>query len=158
MSAGSSVQSLRALARWVWFIVEMLSCDLHTGFNKKKIKGKKIYSSPFNMVINNDRHPRMKTSFETCQHREGKKRTLSMWVSPSPSMSSVLNFSYYNLFNLMKHTHLDLKLTRNTTQGLHNHIKCVSSHRNELINYLFAPAATPSVFSVTWKQQKAECW
>lgn len=31
-SAASSVQSLRALARWVWFIIEMLSCELNNIF------------------------------------------------------------------------------------------------------------------------------
>ncbi len=39
-----------------------------------------------------------------------------------------------------------LKITTNVFFG----------HRNEYVNYLFAPASTPSVFSVTWKQQKAE--
>ena len=98
MSAGSSVQSLRALARWVWFVIEMLSCDLHTGFNKKKLLFTFYYGHKQWQISKDE-------SF--LWHMSTIPR-----ASPMSSISFVLNFRYCNKCNLIKHTHLYLKLTR----------------------------------------------
>ena len=47
------------------------------------------------MVTNNDTYPRMKASIEICLHKEGKKR-------PSPSISFVLKFGYFNISTIIK--------------------------------------------------------
>lgn len=55
------------------------------------------------------------------------------------------------LFPSIKHTHLGIQIKRTTYQAC----KITNKFLVTEINYLFAPASTPSVLSVTWQQQKA---